>query len=100
MSQEEYDRLCQLEFPQNNLLATHASASDMHAYTVSSQKLWILDSGASFHMIGIKQKFVSLTLSSVRPSVKIVDGTHSPVLGNAVVQATPSLTLTDVLYVS
>jgi len=49
-------------------------------------------------MTGIKQKFVSLNLSNVYPSVKIADGTQSPVLGNGVVQGTPSLTLTDVLY--
>ena len=50
-------------------------------------------------MTGIKQKFVSLNLSSVHLSVKITDGTYSLVLGNGVVQATPSLTLTDILYV-
>ena len=72
----------------------------MHAYTASPQNPWILESGASSYMTGTKQEYVSLNLSCVHPSVKIVDGTHSPVLGNAVVQATPSLTLTDVLYVS
>jgi len=36
---------------------------------------------------------------TAHPSVKITDGTHSHVLGNVVVQATPSLTLIDVLYV-
>ena len=71
----------------------------MHAYTVSPQKSWILDSGASSHMIGITQEFVSLNFSHIHPSVKIDDCTHSPVLDNGVVQGTPSLTLTDVLYV-
>ena len=50
-------------------------------------------------MTDIKQKFVSLNLLSVQPSVKIADNTHSPLLGNGVVQAAPSLTLTDVIYV-
>ena len=50
-------------------------------------------------MTNITQKFVSLNMSTACPSVKIVDGTHSPVLVNGVVQATPSLTLTNVLYV-
>jgi len=50
-------------------------------------------------MSSITQKFVSLNMSTVHPSVKIVDGTYSSVLGNGVVQATPSLTLSDVLYV-
>ena len=38
-------------------------------------------------------------MSRVHPSVKIDDGTHSPVLENEIVQVTPFLTLTDVLYV-
>jgi len=50
-------------------------------------------------MTGITQKFVSLNISTIHSSVKIADGTHSPVVGNGVVQATPSLTLTDDLYV-
>jgi len=33
--QEEYDRLRQLEFSQNDLSVTHASASGMYAYTAS-----------------------------------------------------------------
>jgi len=36
-------------------------------------------------MTGIKQNFVSLNLSNVHPSVKIIDGTQSSVLGNGVV---------------
>ena len=52
----------------------------MHAYIASSQKPLILDSGASSHMTAIKQKFMSLKLSNTYPSVKIVDGFHSPVL--------------------
>ena len=62
----------------------------MNAYTASSQKPWMLDSEASSHMTSIKQKFVSLNLSSVYPSVKIIDGTHLLILSNEVIQATPS----------
>ena len=35
--QEGYDRLRQLEFSQNNLSATHAFTSSIHAYTASSK---------------------------------------------------------------
>ena len=38
-------------------------------------------------------------MSAAHPSFKIPDGIHSPVLGNEIVRAYPSLTLTDVLYV-
>ena len=51
-------------------------------------------------MTSITQKFVSLNMSTAHPSVKILDGTHSPVLGNGIVQDTPFLNLTDVLNVS
>jgi len=50
-------------------------------------------------MTGTKQEFVLLNLSRVCPSVKIANGTHYPVFGNELVQATPSLILIDVLYV-
>jgi len=49
-------------------------------------------------MTGITQKFIFLNMSTAHPSVKIVDSVHSLVLGNGVVQATPSLTLTNDLY--
>lgn len=50
-------------------------------------------------MTGIKEKFHSLSFSDKFPSVHIVDGSFTPVLGDEVVQATPSLTLTNLLYV-
>jgi len=50
-------------------------------------------------MTYITQKFVSLNMSTAHPSVKIANDTHSPVLGSGAFQATPSLTLTDILYV-
>jgi len=50
-------------------------------------------------MTNIKEKFVSLNMSAAHPSVIIADGTHLPILGNEIVQANPSLILTDVLYV-
>jgi len=50
-------------------------------------------------MTGVKVKFMSLNLLNTYHSVKITDGSHSLVLGNGVVHATSSLTITDVLYV-
>jgi len=47
-------------------------------------------------MIDITQKFVSLNMFTAH-SVKIADGSHSPVLGNEIVQVTSFLTLTNVL---
>ena len=50
-------------------------------------------------MTGIKDKFTSLHLSTQFSSVNIVDGTQSPILGDGVVQVTPSLNLKNLLYV-
>ena len=58
LSQEEYNRLCQLEFSLNAHSATHVSSSGMHAYIAPPQKREILDSRASSHIIGTKRKFV------------------------------------------
>ncbi|XP_020254383.1 uncharacterized protein LOC109831471 [Asparagus officinalis] len=97
--QTDYERLRQLELSQNIHSATHASSSGMNAYIASSHKSWVLDCGASSHMTGIKNHFVSLHLSDKFPSIRIADSTLSPVRGVGVVHATSSLKLTDVLYV-
>ena len=72
----------------------------MNAYIASSHRLWILDSGASSRVTGIKDKFTSLHLFTQFSSVNIADGIQSPVLGDRIVQATLSLNLKNVLYVS
>jgi len=93
------DRLRQLEFYQTGHSSTHLSSSGMNVYIVSPHRPWILDSGASSHTIGIKDKFTSIHLSTKISSVNIADGTQSPVLGDGVIQATPFLNLKNVLYI-
>jgi len=34
----------------------HGSTSGMGAFIVFTDKIWVLDSGASTHMLGIKEK--------------------------------------------
>ena len=71
----------------------------MSAYNASPIRSWILNPEASSHITCIKQKFVSLNIFNKFPLVNIADGTQSSVLGNGVVQAIPSLTLIDILFV-
>ena len=71
----------------------------MNAHIASPHRLWILDSGVSSYMTGIKDKFTSLHFSTKFSSVNVVDGTQSPVLGDGVVQVTLSFNLKNVLYV-
>ena len=98
ISQNEYDRLHQLEFYQTCHSSTHPSYSGMNTYIASTHRSWILDSRASSHMTGIKDKFTFLHPSIQFSSVNIVDGTQSSVLDDGVVQATPSWNLKNVLY--
>ena len=44
ISQDEYDRLRQLEFYQTGHSSTHPSSSGMNTYITSSHRPWILDS--------------------------------------------------------
>ena len=61
--------------------------------------LWIIDSGASSHMLGTRNLFTRLSqLSDIR-SVAIVDSQSYPVLGEGVVQASSQLSLENVLFV-
>jgi len=71
----------------------------MDVYIASPHRPYILDSGASSHMTGIKDKFTSLHLFKQFSYVNIVDSTQSHVLDNGIVQATASSNLTNMLYV-
>ena len=92
LSQVEYDRLYQLE---------HSQKSHSHEYLccLTSQTLDIRFRTSS-HMTNIKDKFINLHLFNKFSSVNIVDGTQSLIFGDGIVQATPSLNLSNVLYVS
>ena len=56
--------LRQLEFYQTSHSSTHPSSSCMNAYIASPHRPWILHSGASSYMTGIKDKFTFLHLST------------------------------------
>ena len=86
-------------------MATHAIASGMSAFLAFSLMSLGLDSRASFHMPGIKDKIHSFSLSTHMSlsthisHVNIVDGTLCSVFGKGIVHATSSLSLNNVLYV-
>jgi len=97
ISQAEYDRLRQLEFSQTGHSSTHISSSGMNPYIVSPHIPWILDSGASSHMIGIKNKFISY-IFPINFLVLTLLMVHSLIYLTMGVQATPSLNLINELY--
>ena len=72
----------------------------MSAFSASSSKPWVLNSGASSHMRDIKDKFPSLFFNNNIPPVNIANSIFFTICGTKVVHATASLSLDDVLFVS
>ena len=62
---------------------------------------WILDSGASRHVMGASGEFASYTPFSPtsKETIQTADRTAQPIRGVGTVRCTPSITLSSVLYV-
>ena len=78
--------------------ANLASTSGTHAF-LASRLSWVIDSGASAHMIGTPSTFSSLTPTTAYPPISIADDRSCSVKGYGSTKPTPSLTLHNVLYV-
>lgn len=61
---------------------------------------WIIDSGASYHMIGSSSLLSSYTISSCRDTVRIVDESLFAVIGTGFVPISSSLSLSSVFSCS
>ena len=78
-----------------------AHSSNIHcSLIVFSCEPWILDSGASDHMTGSLQLFITYSPSTTHRTVKIADGSLLNILGIGFVNISPSLCLQNVLYIS
>jgi hypothetical protein len=62
---------------------------------------WILDSGASIHVTRTSSEFASYIpfRSICKETIQTVDRTPQPIQGMGIVECTPSITLSSVLYV-
>ena len=68
------------------------------ALLTSSLGPWILDSGASDHISGNKDRFSSLTTTPTLPTVTLANGSQIVAKGIGLAHSLPSLPLTSVLY--
>ena len=100
ISQADYERFLQLKVTDSAATASHATSSGTSALLASRDTPWIIDSGASSHMLGTKTFFTRLSQLSDICSVAIADGRSCSVSGEGVVQASTQLSLEKVLYVS
>lgn len=74
---------------------THATLLDNDAY-IASNRPWVIDFGAFFHMTDIKNKFALLYFLEKHPPVNITDGSSATAVGDRI---TNLLTLNNVLFV-
>jgi len=81
------------------LMPTGTNLEDIHAKALSFMKRaqhgWILDSGASKHVTGAPDEFISYTPypSTYKETIQTADGTCQPIKGTGTVKCTPSITV-------
>jgi transposase InsO family protein len=90
--------------PDNVANFAHSTSGSFNQAFMSmntSHSSWILDSGASRHVTGMSGEFTSYKPYSFahKETIQTADGTSCQVKGEGIVQCTPSITLSSVLYV-
>ncbi|XP_073109385.1 uncharacterized protein [Elaeis guineensis] len=88
------------EYLDSSLFA-HSSTSYKlsHAFTCGTSNSWVIDSGASSHMTGAPNSFISYSPCSGHNKVRIADGSFTPVSGKGSIDCTPNLRLSSVLHI-
>jgi hypothetical protein len=74
-------------------------ATDLNASATPFNDPWVINSGASNHMIEMSPLLSSYNPCSGRDKVRIANGSLSPVSGKGSVSVAPSMTLASVLHV-
>ena len=85
--------------PNVSLMARQGSSEPSVAHMLNSGKQWIVDSGATDHMTGNSQFFLSYSPSSGQQKVQMANVNFSTVAGKGTVRLSPALLLKDVLHV-
>lgn len=86
--------------PSSSTCAFVQTSGTPSAYLSSStQRTWVIDSGASDHMTGNADIFSSLTPSSSLPCVTLANGSQSITEGVGTVSPSSNFSLSSVLYV-
>ena len=95
-----YDDYFRYQETKSTYVAFVAQTGNASAYLTHTSSLgpWILDSGASDHIIGNKDIFSSLTTTSTLPTVTLANGSQTAAKGIGLAHPLPSLPLTSVLY--
>ena len=78
------------------LLSLYSSSQVKPTRLISSSSIWVIDFGATEHMISNSILFTTFQSHPSTSAVTLVDGSTSCVLGSRTIHATPQITLTYV----
>ncbi|RVW90294.1 Retrovirus-related Pol polyprotein from transposon RE1 [Vitis vinifera] len=101
LTDSEYDDYLRYQATKSASVASVAQTGNTSACLThtSSLRPWILNSGASDHILGNKDLFSSITTTSALPTVTLANGSQTMVKGFGFAHSLPSLPLHSVLYV-
>jgi hypothetical protein len=84
----------------SGLISTSHQGMKLHQANITAKsKPWIIDTGATNHMTGASDLFISYTPCSGKDKVRVADGSMVPIAGRGSIQCTKSLSLSHVLHV-
>ena len=97
---EEYNRLLSLHsnFVGSDSTTTLAQQGTFPA-CLATQDPWVIDLGATDHMIGTSSLLFDLEQSSSFPNVTLANGSATTVFGLGTANLSPNLSLSSVLYI-
>jgi hypothetical protein len=87
--------------PTSNVQSTTGNSNQALISMQNSNLEWILDSGATKHLLGMSNEFESYTSypCTHKEMIRTANGTSCLLKGVGTIQCTPSITLSSVLYV-
>ena len=95
--EEEYNHLSSLQ--SNSVGSTTLAHHGTSTTSLATQDPWVIDSGATNHMIGTSGLLSNLEHSSNLPNATLVDGSTTVVSGLGIAIPSPNLSLSSVLYI-
>ena len=94
LSADEYAKLLK---PASTPTVAFAESGTPNTCLMSSSSNWVIDSGATYHMLGNSSLFAIFQSQPTTSTITLADGSKSCALGSDTINPTPLITLTSVL---
>ena len=99
LTKEEYEKFLQLSTGASANLASSPGNQATSLLSSASSSLWVVDSGASQHMTGMRHLLHSIDAHIPQSTVTLADGSVRKVLASGSIPLTTDIDLTSVHYV-